>query len=172
MRAPHLVLMGFMAAGKSSVGRVVAERVGCPWVDLDQAVVDAMGLSIPEIFQRWGEARFREAEHEALMAVLAGSGKRVVALGGGAVLCAASRRRLAAVDVFGVWLTVSLETVAERLQETGGRPLLNGKGPAQWEALYRERLRLYAKSPHRLRVATDRRTPEAIADEILGAWAV
>lgn len=83
--APNLVMIGPMGAGKSCIGRRLAERFGLDFVDVDQAIVEQVGSSIPAIFEQHGEARFRQHEAEALHGLLAQSNK-LVSTGGGAIL--------------------------------------------------------------------------------------
>lgn len=128
----HIVLVGMMGSGKTTVGRLVARRLGRPFVDVDDAVVRRAGLSVSELFAGQGEAAFRSLESQCLGDALgdpAGSGVAdeaggtVVAVGGGAVLDAANRARMARSGPV-VWLRARPETLAERLGGGEGRPLL------------------------------------------------
>lgn len=122
----HLFLTGFMGAGKSTVGPLVAARFGQPFVDLDALIEAREGLSIPAIFEARGEAGFRDAEHAAL-ASLATAPATVVATGGGVVLREENRallRRLGTV----VYLAVTPEESLARIGGGEGRPLLAGRG--------------------------------------------
>ena len=140
-RARSLVFVGPMGAGKTSIGKRAARRLGRSFVDTDKAIAAEHG-PIPAIFQQHGEAHFRRLERAAVQQAI-GSGA-VVALGGGAVLDAATRADLAAHDV--VLLTVDARTVRARIRG-GGRPLLEGEDALQrWKSIVAERMPLYKEA--------------------------
>jgi shikimate kinase/3-dehydroquinate synthase len=135
----HLALAGFMGAGKSSVGAEVARRLERPFVDLDRAIEERAGTSIPDLFATSGEAAFRALEEEVAAEVLGRPESQVVALGGGAVLSQATRERLAARA-----LTVLLEVepaLAWERSRGAGRPLASDE--AAFHELYRTRQPVY-----------------------------
>ena len=155
---------GFMGCGKSSTGRVLAERIGARFVDLDTEIVARTGRTIPEIFREGGEAAFRAAELEALRAVLdeaaATPADRVLALGGG-TLTVPEARELVFAETKCVFLRTRLETIRERLGAAdASRPLF-----ADAEALFAARAPIYAQAP--FVVDTDGKTPGEVADEIV-----
>ena len=123
--AKNLVLVGFMASGKSSVGRLVATHLGVEFVDLDLMIEEMTGKSIAQIFDEQGEARFRHFESAALARALAGDGK-VLAVGGGAVID--DRNWSLIVDGVNVVvrLAASQKETLRRLEDGGGRPLAGG----------------------------------------------
>lgn len=123
----RLLLVGMMGAGKSTVGRLVAQHLGWEFRDVDEEVERSSAASVPEIFAGSGEAAFRELEGRALARCLAGRGDAVVAVGGGAVLSEANRARMAAAGTV-VWLRARPETLAARIGDGADRPLLAG-GP-------------------------------------------
>ena len=120
--APNLVLVGPMGAGKSSIGRQLAQRLGMEFVDLDGEIERRTGASVSTIFECEGEAGFRARERAALAEILEGTG-RVVASGGGAVLDAGNRG-LMRERGFVVYLHVSVPVQLERLARDRSRPLL------------------------------------------------
>lgn len=120
--AVNLVLVGPMGAGKTSIGRRLAERFGLVFVDLDQAIEAATGVRVAEIFEHEGEAGFREREARQLELELAGS-DRLIATGGGAVLLATNRARMRE-NACVLHLTVSVEEQLRRLAHDRARPLL------------------------------------------------
>lgn len=124
--ARPVVLVGLMGVGKSVVGRRLADHLSRPFVDTDEVVAEAAGCSIPEIFERDGEAVFRSAEGEVLRGALQRTGiPPVIATGGGVVLAASNRAALAeSAEV--VWLDASPTVLAERIGTGRGRPLLAG----------------------------------------------
>lgn len=136
--ARAIVLVGPMGAGKSSVGRRAARELGLSFTDTDKVIAREHG-PIPALFERFGEERFRALERVAVAEALAGGG--VVALGGGAVLDAATRADLAHHRV--VLLTVSPRIVASRIHGSD-RPLLADPDPvARWQRIFAERRPLY-----------------------------
>ena len=156
-----IVLVGMMGAGKSTVGRRLAERLGLPFVDSDEEVERGMGLGIAEIFERHGEARFREEERR-IVAELAAGPPRVIAAGGGA-FAEGETRRLILAYCTAVWIDASVETLAARLDGDRARPLLGSEPLA---ALAERRRPFYAGAP--LRVEGDE-PPEAVAEAIAAA---
>ncbi|WP_337006088.1 MULTISPECIES: shikimate kinase [unclassified Microbacterium] len=158
-----LVLVGPMAAGKTSVGRRVARRLGVPFVDTDKRIVAAHG-PIPALFAEHGEAHFRDLERLAVAEAVAEGG--VISLGGGAVTDPATRELLTHHSV--VFLTVSADAVADRLRGSS-RPLLAGEDPLErWKRIFEERRGWYAEVASTT-FDTSRRPMQRIADEIV-AW--
>jgi shikimate kinase len=139
-----IVLVGLMGAGKTSIGRRLAKILGTPFSDADEEIVAAAGLSIPDIFQLYGEPRFRELERRVIARLLEG-GPMVLALGGGAFMDPDTRARIAARAV-SVWLRADLETlVARTSRKRGTRPLLERGDPHEiLAALMRDRYPVYA----------------------------
>ncbi|MFJ4174417.1 shikimate kinase [Microbacterium sp. NPDC089696] len=158
-----LVLVGPMAAGKTSVGRRVARKLGIPFIDTDKRVVAAHG-PIPAIFAEFGESHFRELERDAVAAALSEGG--VVSLGGGAVTDEGTRALLRKHPV--VFLTVTPEAVADRIAG-GGRPLLEGEDPVgRWTRIFEARRGWY-EDVASTTFDTSRRPMHRIAEEI-AAW--
>lgn len=159
-----LVLIGPMGAGKSSVGRRVAKALGAPFTDTDAEVVRAHG-PIERLFEDHGEAHFRTLERAAVATALRGEG--VVALGGGAVLDAATQADLAAHRV--VLLTISPERIGARIRGTR-RPLLQDADPvARWREVYEQRRTTYERLAD-LTVDTSSGPLQGVVDAIV-AWA-
>lgn len=171
MRRP-LLLSGFMATGKSSVGKRVAELSGRRFVDLDLEIERKGGASVAELFSKLGEAGFRALERTALFEVLdaaaASSTPPVIALGGGALV---SREvRLVAVDrAVVITLTADLTEVLRRARAEGGsRPLLAGDPAARAAALLELRQTAYAEA--HARIASDSRSVQEVAQQALAVW--
>lgn len=163
-----LVVYGFMATGKSTVGRLVAERAGRPFVDLDRAVEERTGASVAELFRQRGEAAFRALEGEELARVLDREDAPVVALGGGALVDRATR--LVALDrAVVVVLEASVKEIVRRARAQGGRPLLDVPDPiARVEQLLAQRRDAYLEA--HARFPTDSREPDAIAADVIELW--
>jgi shikimate kinase len=164
-----LILTGFMGSGKSSVGKVVAERLGYQFVDLDAEIVTAAGCSIMDFFARNGEHAFRLLESLQLERVLsAGRGGRVLATGGGAVISSHNRKLMRSYGVI-VNLKVSLDQVIARLSGCSDRPLLAGDNTVKRAALLlEEREQFYCDSD--IKIDTDGKSVEDVAAEILSRF--
>ncbi|MBY8848113.1 shikimate kinase [Saccharothrix longispora] len=162
--SPRFVVLGPPGAGKTTVGRLLAERLGVAFRDTDDDVVAAAGKPISDIFTTDGEPAFRALEEQAVAAGLADH-DGVLALGGGAVLSAATRERLAGHTV--VFLGVG---TAEGVRRTGlstARPLLAGVNPrSTFKALLDARLPLY-REVATIEVLTDDLDPERVVDAVL-----
>ncbi len=149
-----VVLVGMMGSGKSAIGRAMADRLHVPFVDSDAAIEAAAALSIAEIFERDGEAFFREREAEVLRRLLSGP-PGIVSTGGGAFL---AERNRAAISEMGValWLDADLETLWDRVRHKDTRPLLRTPDPkGTLTAIYNERRPIYEHAGVRLQVARD-----------------
>jgi shikimate kinase len=157
-----------MGAGKSSVGKVLAQRLGAEFVDVDERIEETAGRRIGEIFVSRGEAAFREMEREAILDAVSAPG-RVVAAGGGAFVDEANRRALKAyAPVF--FLEVSVESVLERLSGDRSRPLFpGGKEAVKLRELMERRRPSYQEAD--FTVSTDNRSVPEIAEHILSLLA-
>ena len=171
-----ITLTGFMGSGKTTVGKVLADFLGCPFMDLDDLIVKKAGKSIPEIFAQDGEPAFRQLEARLLRQTVEKYTENtvVLALGGGAVTTPASAALLREKTVC-IYLRASLDTLLERLQgETAGRPLLNdgsssvmpGPDRASVESRLAARAPIYEETAHVI-IDTDGLTPDEVADEII-----
>ena len=132
-----IVLVGFMGAGKTTVGRLLAGQLGLPFLDADTVIEERAGCPVPQIFADRGEPGFRALEHETIAGLLGGP-DAVLALGGGAVEHAGTRRLLLAANV--VYLHVPYAGAMARVGGDAGRPMLRRPGLAD---LYQRRLAAY-----------------------------
>ena len=162
--APIAVVVGAPGAGKSTVGRRVAESLHVPFVDTDRLIEERAGMSVSDIFVTEGEPAFRAREELAVADALAGGG--IVALGGGAVTSPLTRDRLAGHTV--VWLQVGLSDAARRVGMNTARPLLLGNVRQTMGRLLEERLPLYA-SVATITVETTGRPVREIVTEVVAA---
>ena len=143
----NIFLVGMMGAGKSTIGRALAERLGRPFIDCDRVLVERTGVPIATVFEFEGEAGFRKRE-AALLAELAEGRGAVIATGGGAVLMEESRRVLRTHGTV-IYLRAKLEHLWERTRRDASRPLLATPDPkATLEALLAERDPLYREVAH------------------------
>ncbi|MYW65009.1 shikimate kinase [Streptomyces sp. SID8379] len=154
-----------MGVGKSTVGVMVAEHLGCAYRDTDADIVAAQGRTIADIFVDEGEADFRALEKAAVAAALA-EHEGVLALGGGAILDADTRELLAGHPV--VYLSMDVEEAVKRTGLNAARPLLAVNPRKQWRELMEARRHLYTEVASVV-VATDGRTPEEVAQGVLDA---
>ena len=161
-----IVLVGMMGAGKSSVGRRLAARLGIPFVDADAKIEEAAQMTIADIFETYGEADFRSAEARVIARLLEG-GPQVLATGGGAFMNAETR---AAVRAKGItfWLKADFEVLLRRVKRRSDRPLLKTGDPAETlQRLMAERYPVYAEADVTIH---SRDVPhEKIVDEILAS---
>lgn len=162
--APVVVLVGAPGSGKTTVGGLLAEALALSFRDTDADVERVAGKSVSAVFVDDGEAAFRALERDAVAAALA-EHEGVLALGGGAVLDETTRRRLVSQRV--VLLHVSLPDAARRVGLNRDRPLLLGNVRGQLAALLAAREPYYEEVATHI-VETDGRTPEQVADEVLG----
>lgn len=162
---PNIILAGFMGTGKSTVGRILAARLGWLFVDTDALITARAGCSIADIFAQQGEAAFRALE-AACCQHAAAHCHQVIALGGGALLHPATDARLRQRGLV-VCLMADLATISARVGEDPARPLFSADR-AELAALYAARAAHYAALPHH--VDTTRRTADDVAGEIVQLW--
>ncbi|WP_438616540.1 shikimate kinase [Nocardioides humilatus] len=162
MTQPVAVLVGTMGAGKTTVGRLLADELGVGFLDSDHAVEEHAGKAVQDIFVDDGEAAFRALEREAVAAALAGH-DGVLALGGGAVLDAGTRALLA--DHRVVFLRVGLSDAVKRVGLGAGRPLLLGNVRSRVKQLLDERTPVY-EGLATISVDTDDRSPQDVVAEV------
>lgn len=161
-----IALVGMMGVGKTSIGRRLAQRLHIPFVDADQEIVDAAGLSVPEIFERFGEAHFRDGERRVIARLFDGR-RKVIATGGGAFVNEETRRLMLDRAVV-IWLDADIDTLVERTARKGDRPLLaNGDAREILTRLAQERNPLYAQA--HIHVKSQSNPHEATLDSILKA---
>jgi shikimate kinase len=161
-----IVLVGMMGAGKTSIGRRLAALLRLPLLDADAEIEKAANLTIPEIFEHYGEAHFREGE-ERVMARLLASGPAVLATGGGAFVSEATRA-LCRTSGVTVWLKADVPVLLERVRKKGNRPLLDHPDPeAVLRRLLAEREPIYAQAD--IVVASRDGPHQAVIAELIAA---
>jgi shikimate kinase len=140
-----IALVGLMGAGKSSVGRRLADALGLPFRDGDDEIERAAGMTVPEIFELYGETPFREAERRVIARLLAGP-PHILATGGGAFMDPTTRA-LMRENALVIWLKADVDILAKRVARKGNRPLLQGKNPRDvLAALAETRYPIYAEA--------------------------
>jgi shikimate kinase len=162
MNKPHnIVLTGFMATGKTTVGLLVADVMRWKFIDSDEEIVERVGMSIPEIFAQRGEDGFRRYEMIVCQSLAARS-QCVIATGGGALVNPANLALMQSTGLV-ICLVAAPEVIRERLAGGNGRPLAGN-----WEALLEERRTAYNAVPHH--IDTTIKTPEQVAEEVIALW--
>lgn len=145
-----IVLVGLMGVGKTTVGRRLAQRLALPFVDADEEIESAAGMTIAEIFERYGEPHFRDGERRVIARLIDGLPK-VIATGGGAFMNDETRR-LILERATAVWLDADIDTLVDRVRRRAHRPLLRNKDPkVVLRELAAQRNQIYALAPIRVR---------------------
>lgn len=161
-----IVLIGLMGVGKSTIGRRLAARLDLPFVDADTEIETAAGMTVTEIFSRFGEAHFRDGERRVIARLIDGTPK-VVATGGGAFINEETRQ-LILDQAIAVWLNASPKVLAERVRRRDTRPLLRGRDPHEvLTELARVRNPVYALAP--IHVTSQQAPHETTVNAILKA---
>ena len=164
-----IVLVGLMGVGKSTVGRRVAGRLGLPFVDADAEIEAAAGMTVAEIFEKFGEPYFRDGERRVIARLVDGTPK-VIATGGGAFVNDETRALILA-QAITVWLDASPKVLADRVRRRDTRPLLRGRDPYQvLSDLAEQRNPIYAEAP--IRIASDQAPHETAVAAILKALGI
>ncbi len=166
LRGRPIVFVGLMGAGKTAIGRRVAAELGVPFNDSDHEIESASRMTIPELFERYGEPEFRALEQRVIVRLLTG-GTRILATGGGAYMNDETRRAIAD-HALSVWLKADLDTLMGRVARKQNRPLLKTGNPrATMETLMATRYPVYANADIVVRTRDEKR--EVIADEVIAA---
>lgn len=154
-RTPGLYLVGFMASGKTTIGRRLADELGWDFADLDEDIVAAQGVAIVELFDSFGEEEFRKTEHAAIrkrVGQIERGKPMVVALGGGTFVSEVIQEFLIENGIT-IWLDCPFERVSRRIQGSAHRPL--ARDPEKFERLYHNRRDAYGKAEYRVEIQSD-----------------
>lgn len=163
-----IVMIGLMGAGKSCIGRLLAQRLGLDFIDADEEIEQAAQCSIDEIFERHGEAAFRDGERRVIARILDGP-VHVLAAGGGAMMDKQTRAKIRG-QAISVWLRADLDLLVQRVSRRHNRPLLkNGEPRDILERLMKTRHPIYAKAD--VVVDSDAKPPKVIVDRVIRALA-
>lgn len=159
-----IVFIGFMGAGKTTVGKLVAQKLNRKFIDTDEVIEKEFNMPIPQVFNKYGEKVFREKE-KSVITDLSGKTNLVLSLGGGAFLQEEIRSACLSNSIV-IFLDISFESWKERLDLIiDNRPVLQGKSIEETFELYQNRQVVYAN--HHIKIKVDYKNPEEIADEIL-----
>lgn len=154
-----------MGSGKSTVGRLLAGRLGWPYLDSDEQVVARTGKTVPQLFAERGEPAFRFEEEQALEAATTSDGPVVVSVAGGAVLAPDNRRRIRHAGLV-IWLRADVATLVNRVGTGAGRPLLGDNPREALQRLYVERRPLYEELAN-VTVDVDHLTAGEVVDKVM-----
>lgn len=161
----NIYLIGFMGCGKSTIARILSEKLGVPQVEMDEQIVREQGMPITEIFEKYGEEHFRDIETDLVRRLQAQTGV-VVSCGGGAVLREENRKMMKESGAI-VWLTAQPETILERVKHSVDRPVLNGHMNVEYiTELMAKRHDCYEAAAD-FHVSTDGKSREEICEEIM-----
>jgi len=162
----HLVLVGMMGVGKSTVGRLVAAELDRPLFDSDEMIEERTGRTVREIWSTDGEATFRALETDTLLEALAEPEQSVIAAAGGVVLSEANRHALQGADAHVVWLLADVDVLLERVRNGMHRPLLDDDPEGTLRRMYADRAPLYQEVADAI-VSVDHRSPNDVARAVL-----
>ena len=164
----NIVLIGMRGSGKTAVGKLLARKLGKRFIEMDELIVQKMGMSIPEIVSKYGWNKFRNVEEE-ICREAAQLDNVVIATGGGVVTRQENIRELKKKGKL-VWLDVSLDTLLERIGDDPNRPSLTGKSQREdMETVLAERRPIYEQAADYI-IDTEGRTPKEIAGAIIELW--
>ena len=166
MTNKSIVFIGFMGVGKTTIGKLVADKLGREFIDIDEEIEKEYAMKVSDIFEKIGEEAFREKEKSVITSLCEQKGK-VLSLGGGAFL-QEDIRKVCLSSSFVILLDLSFDKWKERIDLIiDSRPVLQGKSLSEMEELFYKRQEVYAK--HHLNVNTDDQSPKEIADLIIHA---
>ena len=160
----HIVLVGMMASGKSSIGKVISKSMNIPFLDIDKEIEFHEKRSIKSIFKNSGERYFRKLESKIIIENLGEKKSSVIALGGGGFLNATVRKNINEKSI-SVWLDVSIETIITRVKKNQNRPLIEEKSDEEIKKIYEKRLKYYEMS--KIHIDCNKKTKTECAEEII-----
>lgn len=160
----HIVLVGMMASGKSSLGKVLSKSMNVPFLDIDKEIEFHEKRSVKTIFENSGEKYFRKIESNIIIKNLEKKKSTVIALGGGAFLNAAVRKNVNEKSI-SVWLDVNIATIITRVKKNRKRPLIENKSDEEIKKIYEERLKYYEMA--KIHINCNKKTKNECAEELI-----
>lgn len=164
----HIVLIGLMGAGKTSVGRELGTRLDRPMIDVDDVILDRTGMTVRELWERGGEVAYRPLERDAVLHTLSGDGPDVLGAPAGAVMDPLVQEGFGAADTFTVFLQAEVSTLAGRVSPYDQRPLLGRDPVGMLRTMRQDRTATYLELAD-LALDVEGRTPEELAEAIVAA---
>ena len=161
----NIFLIGFMGCGKSTIAKVLSEKLGVAQIEMDELIVQEQGMPITEIFEKYGEEHFRDIETDLVKRLQERDGV-VVSCGGGAVLREENRKMMKENGAI-VWLTAKPQTILERVKNSTNRPVLNGHMNVEYIAELMEKRRECYEAAADCRISTEGKSREEICAEIM-----
>ncbi len=167
----NIALLGYMASGKTTIAKLLAEKLGQKYFDLDQIIEQDEKLSVNEIFESKGEIYFRKREHQILKSVLSTNDNSILALGGGTPCYAGNMDICKNSDWKTVYLRASIDTLVNRLQQNKTRPLVRDKSPEELQNFVAMHLfeRSFYYNQADVIISTDNKSPEEIVDLVIAS---
>lgn len=163
----HLVLIGMMGTGKSTIGERIHQKTGYPWIDMDSCIEEKWGITISAFFSQYGEKAFREAESLLLRQLLYSSRVSIISTGGGCVLDEENRKMMLQYGRT-VCLTAEIMDIIHRVKSSSHRPLINGDVVRKVKRLVNQRKGLYDFAE--ITLNTSHTSFEKIANDIISFW--
>ncbi|ERI09297.1 shikimate kinase [Aneurinibacillus aneurinilyticus] len=161
----NIVLIGFMGVGKTTVGQLIATKLGRDFIDIDQYIEEKYNMPIPQMFKEFGEQHFRQIEKETVIDICKNQHNKIVSLGGGAFQQAEIRQTCLTSSLV-LLLDLSWNSWKERMDIlVDNRPVLHNRTLDEIHELFQQRQLAYSK--HHLKIRTDNQTPEEVADFIV-----
>ena len=164
-----VILIGYMAVGKTTIARLLAQKMNWKWVDLDEIIEEKLNLSIKELFQQKGEIYFRKIEHEIFKELVKKNEKLIISLGGGTPCYANNHLFLNGDEVVSIYLQAPIAVIFDRLKEAKSeRPLVVNQNDENLKAFIAKNLfdRSFFYNQATFKICVDAKTPEEITDEI------
>ena len=165
-----ILILGYMGAGKSFIGKLTADRLKIPFYDLDLLIENQLQMSVTEIFKNKGEIYFRKLEHQIFSEIMSSNQTFVLSLGGGTPCYANNHLLLSGVNTTSIYLNASIATLCSRLaSERGKRPLIANLNDDEFTEYIAKHLfdRSYFYNQATFKILVNHKTPEAITDEII-----
>ena len=160
----HIVLLGMMASGKTTIGKVLSKSLSIPFHDTDKEIEFHEKTSIKSIFENKGEKYFREIESKIIIETLKKKKSSVIALGGGAFLSASVRKHVNENSI-SVWLNVDIGTILTRAKKNQSRPILKNKSDDELKKIYENRLKYYEMA--KIHIDCNKKTKIECAEELV-----